>query len=150
MKPSAGGGDFKFVCHKFRHDDCWGGGGGCILRGLTGSLGTLWGLTGLLNTLCGLIRSHNTNTYTFFVFLVAQHHAQASSISQGRICFDNLTCCHTGIEAADQTCCYCVLTLGQPVVVQNQPYKAPGRAITKMLLRLSWGANTGSPAQAEY
>ena len=28
---------------------------------------------------------------------------QQASVSQGRICSDNLTCCHTEIEAADQT-----------------------------------------------
>ena len=28
---------------------------------------------------------------------------QQASISQGRICSDNFTCCHTEIEAADQT-----------------------------------------------
>ena len=28
---------------------------------------------------------------------------QQASVSQGRICLDNLTCCHTEIEVADQT-----------------------------------------------
>ena len=28
---------------------------------------------------------------------------QQASVSQGRICTDNFTCCHTEIEAADQT-----------------------------------------------
>ena len=28
---------------------------------------------------------------------------QQASVSQGRICSDNLTCCHTGIEVADPT-----------------------------------------------
>ena len=32
--------------------------------------------------------------------LSSQQHA---SVSQGRICSDNFTCCHTEIEAADQT-----------------------------------------------
>ena len=32
--------------------------------------------------------------------LSSQQHA---SVSQGRICTDNLTCCHTEIEAADPT-----------------------------------------------
>ena len=32
--------------------------------------------------------------------LVGWHHA---SVSQGRICSDNFTCCHTEIEVADQT-----------------------------------------------
>ena len=33
-------------------------------------------------------------------FLTSQQHA---SVSQGRICTDNFTCCHTEIEVADQT-----------------------------------------------
>ena len=33
--------------------------------------------------------------------LTSQQHA---SVSQGRICTDNFTCCYTEIEAADQTC----------------------------------------------
>ena len=32
--------------------------------------------------------------------LTSQQHA---SVSQGRICADNFTCCHTEIEVADQT-----------------------------------------------
>ena len=32
--------------------------------------------------------------------LMSQQHA---SVSQGRICSDNFTCCHTEIEVADQT-----------------------------------------------
>ena len=42
--------------------------------------------------------------FCLFVLLVgclsSQQHA---SVSQGRICTDNFTCCHTEIEAADQT-----------------------------------------------
>ena len=39
--------------------------------------------------------------FVFFVFcLTSQHHA---SVSQGRICTDNFTCCHAEIETADQT-----------------------------------------------
>ena len=30
---------------------------------------------------------------------------QQASVSQGRICSDNCTCCHTGVQAADPTCC---------------------------------------------
>ena len=32
--------------------------------------------------------------------LTSQQHA---SVSQGRICSDNFTCCHTEVEVADQT-----------------------------------------------
>ena len=47
--------------------------------------------------------------------LTSQQHA---SVSQGRICSDNLTCCHTEIEVADQTFIspsHSILTPGQPV-----------------------------------
>ena len=47
---------------------------------------------------------HKSNTIKRFVLFVgcltSQQHA---SVSQGRICTDNFTCCHTEIEAADQT-----------------------------------------------
>ena len=36
----------------------------------------------------------------FVACLTSQQHA---SVSQGRICSDNFTCCHTEIEVADQT-----------------------------------------------
>ena len=38
--------------------------------------------------------------FLFVGCLMSQQHA---SISQGRICSDNFTCCHTEIEVADQT-----------------------------------------------
>ena len=42
-----------------------------------------------------------TRLYAKFVcWLVSQ---QQASVSQGRICSDNLTCCHTEIEVADPT-----------------------------------------------
>ena len=40
------------------------------------------------------------NVCLFVGCLSSQQHA---SVSQGRICTDNFTCCHTEIEAADQT-----------------------------------------------
>ena len=36
----------------------------------------------------------------FIGCLMSQQH---TSVSQGRICTDNFTCCHTEIEVADQT-----------------------------------------------
>ena len=36
----------------------------------------------------------------FVCYLTSQQHA---SVSQGRICSDNFTCCHTEIQVADQT-----------------------------------------------
>ena len=47
--------------------------------------------------------------------LTSQQHA---SVSQGRICSDNFTCCHTEIEVADQLSIspsHSILTPGQPV-----------------------------------
>ena len=38
----------------------------------------------------------------FVICLTSQQH---SSVSQGRICSDNFTCCHTETEVADQTSC---------------------------------------------
>ena len=42
----------------------------------------------------------STHTKLFVGCLTSQQHASAS---QGRICSDNFTCCHTEIEVADQT-----------------------------------------------
>ena len=44
--------------------------------------------------------SSNSCNSCFVGCLTSQQHA---SVSQGRICSDNLTCCHTEIEVADQT-----------------------------------------------
>ena len=47
------------------------------------------------------LRHAETQCFVLFVgCLSSQQHA---SVSQGRICSDNFTCCHTEIEAADQT-----------------------------------------------
>ena len=46
-------------------------------------------------------RTHPSQDVCWLVgCLTSQQHA---SVSQGRICSDNFTCCHTEIEAADQT-----------------------------------------------
>ena len=58
--------------------------------------------------------------YTDLFCLTSQQHA---SVSQGRICSDNFTCCHTEIEAADQTfhlTRHSILTPGQPVPALTQ------------------------------
>ena len=50
-----------------------------------------------------------------------------------RICSDNLTCCHTEIEVADQTFYWPhhnILTLGRPVPVLTLSCQAPGRTAT--------------------
>ena len=41
--------------------------------------------------------------YCFVLFVGCLSSQQHASVSQGRICTDNFTCCHTEIEAADQT-----------------------------------------------
>ena len=44
--------------------------------------------------------SYSSNSMLFVGCLKSQQHV---SVSQGRICSDNFTCCHTEIEVADQT-----------------------------------------------
>ena len=44
-----------------------------------------------------------TCTPTALLFVGCLTSQQHASVSQGRICSDNFTCCHTEIEAADQT-----------------------------------------------
>ena len=46
-------------------------------------------------------RSLDTSNFCFFVGCLTSH--QHASVSQGRICSDNFTCCHTKIEVADPT-----------------------------------------------
>ena len=41
-----------------------------------------------------------SQSFTRFVCLASQ---QRASVSRGRICIDNFTCCHNEIEVADQT-----------------------------------------------
>ena len=50
-------------------------------------------------TCCGCSHTHVVRNWLVGC-LTSQQHA---SVSQGRICSDNLTCCHTEIEAADPT-----------------------------------------------
>ena len=47
-----------------------------------------------------ILTSFMLSQVLFVGCLMSQQHA---SVSQGRICSDNFTCCHTEIEAADQT-----------------------------------------------
>ena len=47
------------------------------------------------------VHQHHGRLWLLFVgCLTSQQHA---SVSQGRICSDNFTCCHTETEVADQT-----------------------------------------------
>ena len=57
---------------------------------------------------------------------------QHASVSQGQICSDNCTCCHTEIEVADQTFhltqySHSILTRGQPVLALTLERQASGR-----------------------
>ena len=45
-------------------------------------------------------QNNNTDVCLFVGCLTSQQHAR---VSQGRICTDKFTCCHTEIEVADQT-----------------------------------------------
>ena len=47
-----------------------------------------------------MLETHYGSVCLLVGCLTSQQHA---SVSQGRICTDNFTCCHTEIEAADQT-----------------------------------------------
>ena len=46
--------------------------------------------------------------YTYFIQWEYKFNipANVQSLSQGTICFDNVVCCQTEAEAADQTCCH--------------------------------------------
>ena len=62
---------------------------------------------------------------------------QQASVSQGRICTDNFTCCHTEIEVADQTFYLTqssIPTPGRPVPVLTLQRQAPGRVATGVLI----------------
>ena len=48
----------------------------------------------------GIYRTHNRKKCLFVDCLTSQ---QQASVSQGRICSDNFTCCHAETEVADQT-----------------------------------------------
>ena len=64
--------------------------------------------------------------------LRSQQHA---SVSQGRICSDNFTCCHTEIEVADQLSTspsHSILTPGRPVPALTLRGQAPGRVATRV------------------
>ena len=51
----------------------------------------------------GIIRCRNVTACTVCLFLGCLSSQQHAIVSQGRICSDNFTCCHTEIEVADQT-----------------------------------------------
>ena len=66
--------------------------------------------------------------------LTSQQHA---SVSQGRICSDNCTCCHTGIESADPT-----FYLTQSQYTDTRPTRPSADPITPHAWQGShWSAN---------
>ena len=80
---------------------------------------------------------------------------QQASVSQGRICSDNFTCCHTEIEVADQTF-YVTQSqytdTGRPVPVLTLSRQAPGRVATGVPIfkSLVWFDPEKIPAQAGF
>ena len=59
--------------------------------------------TGTLLFVFGSCERHSKLTEEFVLFVGCLSSQQHASVSQGRICTDNFTCCHTETEAADQT-----------------------------------------------
>ena len=49
------------------------------------------------------VSANSTMNDTVCLLVACLTSQQQASVSQGRICSDNLTCCHTEIEVADQT-----------------------------------------------
>ena len=49
------------------------------------------------------VRALDTSRFVCCLLVGCLSSQQHASVSQGRICTDNFTCCHTEIEAADQT-----------------------------------------------
>ena len=80
--------------------------------------------------------------------LTSQQHV---SISQGRICSDNFTCCHTELEVADPTS-HLTQSPGQPVPALTLYRQAPGRVATgvSILKSLVWLDPGKIPARAGF
>ena len=71
--------------------------GRCRVYGFPALSGVSHPAIAILSTVCV---GFKVNCLLVVGCLKSQQHA---SVSQGRICSDNFTCCHTEIEAADQT-----------------------------------------------
>ena len=81
---------------------------------------------------------HTSVTEILFVgCLMSQQHA---SVSQGRICSDNFTCCHTEIEVANQT-----FHLTQSQYTDTGPTSPSTDPITPGRVA-NWDSNPGSSA----
>ena len=61
------------------------------------------GVTGSVQGLAGSEKEGNTETGCSCWLVGCLTSQQHASVSQGRICSDNFTCCHTEIQVADQT-----------------------------------------------
>ena len=66
--------------------------------------------------LSGLLVSSLIDQMDCLLFVGCLTSQQHASVSQGRICSDNCTCCHTEIEVADQT-----FHLTQPLYIDTEP-----------------------------
>ena len=69
------------------------------VRDCRASTGTLWSAR-CLGDIESLICNFNLSVVCLLVGCLTSH--QQASVSQGRICSDSFTCCHTEIEVADQ------------------------------------------------
>ena len=62
----------------------------------------------IMDGVCGWVDGYLISHFLTFLilhglFVCCLASQQQASVSQGRICTDNFTCCHTEIEVADQT-----------------------------------------------
>ena len=111
---------------------CWGGREG---------EGEYSGQAGACTELPDIGRVNQVSRMFRFVLgcLTSQQHASAS---QGRICSDSCTCCHTETEDADPTfsLTHSILTPGQPVQALTLQRQAPSRVASgvPILKSLAW------------
>ena len=86
------------------------------------------------NRLVYLRDGHRAEQLLFVGCLTSQ---QQASVSQGRICSDNLTCCHTEIEVADHT-----FYLAQSQYTDTEPTSPSADPLTPGVWQGShWSAN---------
>ena len=101
---------FAWLCGhpKSDHDccrypvSCWLSHSSCLqlVRGWPHSPLAVEGISVRCGPLSGLLDRRGRLVKAIVDFLTFQQHA---SVSQGPICSDNFTCCHTDIEVADET-----------------------------------------------
>ena len=104
-------------------------------KGFTAKLGTLEGLYTKTDKPTKSLSTSMTMELLLFVGCLTSQ--QQASVSQGRICTDNFTCCHTEIEAADQT-----FHLTQSQYTDTRPTSPSADSITPGAWQGShWSAN---------